>query len=106
MVPATWNELLTPPRGDVDRGLPSGTPGLLLQAPKPRMGVGTERGLSRLEREGVAVSLTLAGRDWVLVQEKEGRSPEAFSFPHPYPRTSPGGPGLEVKFLPLLLQFL
>lgn len=101
MVPDTWNELLTPPRGDADRACPRG-----LQALKPRMGVGTERGLSRLEREGVAVSLTLAGRDWLLVQEKEGRSPEAFSSPHPYPRTSPGGPGLEVKFLPLLLQFL
>lgn len=89
-----WEELLILTGRDVRRGLSLGTPGLLLQAPQPRMGVATERGLSRLEREGVIVSLVRAGRGLAPAPGKKRQKSRGLLLPPPLPSDQPWGPRL------------
>lgn len=73
-----------------------GAPSLFLRAPQPRMRVGAGRGLSKLEREGVVVSLTRAGRGLAPAPGKGRLKSRVPLLPH-----SPAS--LEVQFLPFLI---
>lgn len=64
-------------------GLPLGAPDLFLQAPLPRMRVAAGRGLSKLEREGVVVSLTRAGRGLAPAPGKGRLKSRVPLLPHP-----------------------